>query len=269
MPTRATWGGMISFGLVNIPIKVFKSTRDESINFHQMHKEDSGRIRYQKVCKSCGNIVESDDIIKGYEYKKGQYVLLTDEELDKISLKSTRSISIAAFVKSDELDPLMIAESYYLSPDEAGIHAYVLLRKALTETGKVGIGKVTLRNREQLVAVRVVDNMLMLEMLHFCDEMIKTDDLGIPAGDAQVESSELDLSKILIEHMTGEFDPSAYRDEYESALKELINKKIEGEEVTAPVSPQPTNVIDIVSALKASLAAAESGSDGKKEKAAV
>ncbi|MCL5102785.1 MAG: Ku protein [Armatimonadetes bacterium] len=264
---RATWSGMISFGLVNIPVRVYNAAREEKISFHQMHKEDSGRIGYQKVCKVCGTVVDSDEIINGYEYKKGHYVLLADEELDKINLNTTKAISIDSFVNSDEIDAVMLEETYYISPDENGEHAYVLLREALNRSGKVGIGKVTMRTREQLAAVRVVDEKLILETLHFADELTRADDLGIPGADVQLSENELELSQVLIEHMTREFDPAAYRNEYESAVKELINKKIEGEEVTMPVGPQATNVVDIVSALKASLAASESAPEPARKSA--
>lgn len=264
---HATWSGMISFGLVNIPVKVYTAARDEKISFHQMHRDDSGRIRYEKVCKACENPIKTDDIIKGYEYKKGQYVLITDEDLEKINLKTAKSITILNFVDATEIEPLQFEKAYYIAPDEDAGRSYMLFREALTTTGKVAIGKVIFRNHEQLVAVRVVRDAIVLETLHYADEMIKPDNIGIPSSDTKVSESELDLAKVLIEHMTSPFDPAAYRDEYETALRDIINKKIEGEEVTAPPEPQPTNVIDIVAALKASLAAAETH-NGKVKKSA-
>lgn len=259
---RATWSGMISFGLVNIPVKVYTAARDERISFHQMHREDSGRVGYQKVCKSCGETLSGEDIIKGYEYRKGQYVLVDDDDLDKINLKTTKSIGIQQFVDVSEIDPLQFDRAFYIGPDEGGERSYALLREALASTGKAGIGKVIFRSREELAAVRVVNGSLVLETLHFCNDMVKTDDMGIPSADVQVVSNELDLAKVLIDHMTTPFEPAAYKDEYDAALRDLISKKIEGEEVTAPPEPQATNVIDIVAALKASLAAAEG--DGNK-----
>lgn len=254
---RAIWSGMISFGLVNIPVRLFNATREEKTSFHQMHREDNGRIGYKKVCKVCGSELEGDDIVKGYEYKKGQYVIVTDDELEKIDLDTTKTITITNFVDSGEIDDLQYEKAYYLAPDANGERAYTLLRETLSDTGKVGIGKIALRTREELAALRVKNNALVLETLHYADEMVATYDLGIPAGDSQVSADELDLAKVLVEHMTGEFDPEAYHDDYESALHDLINKKIEGEEVIAPPAPQPTNVIDIVAALKASLPEAE------------
>lgn len=254
---RSTWSGMISFGLVNIPVKLYNAARDERVKFHQMHKEDSGRVGYQKVCKVCGEVLENDDITQGYEYKKGQYVLISDEELDKIDLPTTKTVSVLSFVDASEIEPLQYDRGFYIGPDENGERAYALLRKALQTTGKVAVGKIALRTREQLATIRVAGDALALETLHYANEMVKADDIGIPAPDGQVADNELDLAKVLIEHMAAEFDPSAYRDEYEAALNDLINKKIEGEEVTAPPAPQATNVIDIVGALKASLAEAE------------
>lgn len=265
---RATWSGMISFGLVNIPVKVYTASRDQDISFHQLHKEDNGRVRYDKVCKVCGNALDKDDIVKGYEYKKGQYVILTDEELASIDLPTTKTISIMHFVDSAEISPLQYDQAYYVAPDENGERAYALLREALGRSNKVGIGKVTLHTREQLAAVRAVDGALALETLHLADEMVGTEGLGIPAPDIEVPKSELELADVLIQHLTAPFKPEEYHDEYEQALKELISKKIEGEEVTAPSAPQPTNVIDIMSALKASLAAAETGPNGAKRKSA-
>lgn len=264
---RATWSGMISLGLVNIPVQIFTVAREEKTSFHQMHKKDSGRVRYQKVCGACGEILDTDDIIKGYEYKKGQYVLITDEELDKINLDSNKSINIQSFVDSSEIDTLQFDKAFYIAPDENGERAYVLLRQALRETGKAGIGKVVFRTREQLAAVWVKNDALVLEILHYADEMIKKDELGIPAADAQLVENELKLAKILVDQMTSSFDPAAYHDEYENALREIINKKIEGEEVTAPPQVQPTEIIDIVSALKASLAGAEAIPEKSKKSA--
>jgi len=248
---------MISFGLVNIPVKIYSAARDLDISFHQMHKDDHGRVRYAKVCKTCGNELGKDDIIKGYEYRKGQYVTLSDEELETVNVKTAKSIGISSFVDSTEVEPLEFEKAYYVGPDSNGERAYALLREALTRSNKIAIGKVSMRAREQLVAIRVVGNMLVLETMHFADEIVKPEGIGIPGDELSVSDSELDLAKVLIEHMTAPFDLEAYHDEYEKALKDLINKKIGGEEITAPSEPQPTNVIDIMAALKASLEAAE------------
>jgi DNA end-binding protein Ku len=254
---RATWSGMISFGLVNIPVKLFPAARDQDISFHQMHREDSGRVRHDKVCKVCNNVLGKDDIVKGYEFRKGQYVFVTDEELTSINLTTAKTITISNFVDAAEVDPIEFERAYYVAPDENGDRAYVLLRQALAVENKVGIGKVSMGSREKLAAIRLSGHALILETMYFADEIADTKELGIPAPDFQVSENELDLAKVLIEHMAAPFDPSAYHDDYEQALKDLINKKVAGEEVTAPTEPEPTKVIDIMAALKASLDAAE------------
>ena len=254
---RATWSGMISFGLVNIPVKLFGAAHDQDIRFHQLHKADGGRVKYQKVCSACGNELNLDEIVKGYEFKKNQYVTLTEEELKKINLPTAKTIGITTFIDAGEIDPIDFEKTYYIAPDENGARAYVLLREALKKTGKIGIGKVALRNREDLAAVRLSGDALVLETLHYAGELVKTEELGLPSAETEVPSSELELAEVLINHMAGEFDLSAFHDNYEEALKDMISKKIEGEDVIAPAEPQPTNVIDIMAALKASLADAE------------
>lgn len=254
---RATWSGMISFGLVNIPIKLYTSARSNDISFHQMHKDDSGRVGYRKVCKSCGNELDKDDIVKAYEYRKNQYVTVTDDELAQIPLQSAKTIAIQSFVDASQLDPVDFEKAYYMGPDQNGDRAYVLLRDALRKTGKVAIGKVTMRTREDLVAIRVSGDALVMEVLYYADELVNPQDIGLPSADYKVEENEINLAQVLIEHMTGDLDLSKFRDEYEAALKDLINKKIEGEEITAPAEVQPTKVVDIMAALKASLEAAE------------
>lgn len=265
---NSTWSGMISFGLVNIPVKLYAATRDKDINFNQMHKDDNGRVRYEKTCKVCGKELGKDDLVKGYEYTKGQYVIVTDEELKSVNLKTTKSITVTNFINIDDIDPLEFEKAYYIGPDENGEKPYVLLREALAQSKKVAIGKVSLHSREQLAVLRLMDNIIILETMHFADEIIKPEGIGLPPADFKVADNELDLAKVLIQHMTSPFDYNAFHDEYEQALKELINKKIAGEEVTTPPAPQPTNVIDIMAALKASLETVDKGSSAKKKKSA-
>lgn len=250
---RATWSGMISFGLVNIPVKLFTAARDQDIHFHQLHKEDSGRVKYQKVCNVCGKVLQEEDIIKGYEHSKNQYVTLTDEDLDKINLPTAKTIGITQFVSAEQIDTIDFEKAYFIAPDENGAHAYVLLREALKKTGKVGIGKVALRNREDLVAIKLSGDALVLETLHYANELAKRDEIGLPAANTEVAANELDLAEVLINHMSADFDLSIYEDNYEEALEVMISKKVAGQEVTTPPEPQTTNVIDIMAVLKASL----------------
>ena len=262
---HAIWSGMISFGLVNIPVKIYAASRDLDVSFNQMHKDDNGRVRYAKLCRICGKELSKDDIVKGYEYKKDQYVIVTDKELEGINLKTTKSISVTSFVDSDDIEPLEFEKAFYVAPDENGEKAYALLREALVQSKKIAIGKVSLHSREQLAVLRISGNAIILETMHFVDEMVKPEGIGIPAADFKVSDNELDLAKILIDHMSAPFDYDSYHDEYEKALKDLINQKIAGEEVTVAPIPQPTDVIDIMAALKASL---ESVDKQEKEKSA-
>ncbi|MHB1456464.1 MAG: non-homologous end joining protein Ku [Armatimonadota bacterium] len=265
---HAIWSGMISFGLVNIPVKIYAAARDIDVSFNQMHKDDSGRVRYAKLCKVCGKELSKEDIVKGYEYQKEQYVIITDKELAGVNLKTTKSISVTSFVDIKDIEPMEFEKAYYVAPDENGQKAYALLREALIQSKKIAIGKVSLHSREQLAALRIAGDAIILETMHFVDEMVKPEGIGIPAADFQVADSELDLAKILIEHMSAPFDYDAYHDEYEKALKELISHKIAGEEVTAAPTPQPTDVIDIMAALKASLESVDKQAPAEKEKSA-
>ncbi len=254
---RATWSGMISFGLVNIPVKLFAATRSKDISFNQLHKDDNGRVRYDKVCKICGNVLSKDDIVKGYEFRKGQYVVLSDEELDSVNVKSSKTIEITAFVDASEVDPIEFERAYYIAPDENGDRAYTLLRQALADQNKMAIGKISMGTREKLAGIRLSGSALILETMFFNDEIVKPDAVPLPAADAETQANELELAKVLIEHMTAKFDPAQYHDDYEAALKQLIQAKIDGEQITAPTEPAATKVIDIMSALKASLEATE------------
>ncbi len=262
---NASWSGMISFGLVNIPVKLYAATRDQDISFHQMHKEDNGRVKYEKVCTICGRELGKDDLVRGYEYTKGQYVIVTDEDMESVNLKSSRTIEISSFVDSSEVGALSREKAFYVAPDKNGERAYALFREALGGTKKIAIGKISLHAREKLAAIRTVDNTLVLETMRFADEIVKPEGIGVPAADYQVTDKELDLAKVLIEHMTAPFDLGKYHDEYEAALKDLINRKIAGEQVAAPQVIQPTLVNDIMAVLKASLEAAEKGTAGEKK----
>ena len=254
---RASWSGMISFGLVNIPIKLYPATRSRDINFNQLHKDDNGRVRYDKVCKVCGNVLGKDDIIKGYEFRKGQYVTITEEELASVDVKSSKTVEITDFVDADQVDALEFERAYYIGPGENGERAYVLLRQALSDQKQMAIGKITISSREKLAGIRLSGNALVLETMYFNNEINKPEGMDIPAADYEISSSELDLAKVLIEHMSAPFEPDRYHDEYEAALKNMIQAKIDGEQVAAPPEPQATNVVDIMAALKASLEAAE------------
>lgn len=259
---NSSWSGMISFGLVNIPVKLYAATRDQDISFNQLHKEDNGRVKYKKVCSIDGQELAKEDIVRAYEYTKGQYVVVTDEDMQSVNVKSARTIEISKFVDSSEVDEIAFERSYFIGPNTNGERAYALFRAALADTRKTAIGKISMLKREKLAAISVSDNTLVLQTMHFADEVMKPEGIGVPAADFKVTEAEVGMAKVLVEHMTGPFDLSEYKDEYETALKDLINKKVEGQEIAAPQEIHPTLVNDIMSVLKASVEKAEK--EGKK-----
>jgi DNA end-binding protein Ku len=255
---RAIWRGAISFGLVSIPVKLFSATEDKSVAFHQVHREDGGRVRYQRICQLDGEKVEYADIAKGYELSDGRMVTLTDEDLADLPLSSSREIDVVQFVPLEQVDPIYYAKSYYLEPDKAA-KPYVLLRTTLEEAGKVAIVKVTLRNRESLATLRVRDGVLVLEAMLWPDE-IREPDFGFLDEDVTVRSQELQMASSLVDTMTGDFEPTAFHDEYREALEKVIEAKIEGAEIAEQPSEKATGgaeVVDLMAALRASVARAK------------
>ncbi len=256
---RPIWNGMISFGLVNIPVGLYPATEAaDDLHLHLLHKGDHGRIRNQRVCDVDNKPVDYKDIVKGYEYEKGQYVELTDEELEKIKVEGTDRIVIDDFVEANEIDPKFFEKPYYLLPGKKSDAPYALLREALQSSGKVGIARVVIRTRERLAAVRVDGNMLMLDTMHFADELRAVD---APPAAAAVGKRELEMATMLIDHMTTKFEPEKYKDTYKEALLELINEKVEGKEVVHEDEKvqQPTQVLDLMAFLKASIERTEKG----------
>src|SRR2546421_5964005 len=253
---RTMWKGAISFGLVSIPIKVFPATEEKGLSFNQLHDEDHGRIKYQRVCAKCGEIVPFEHIVKGYEYEKDKYVVLTDEELDSVPVESSRAIDILQFVDREEIDPVYYKKSYYLVPEETGIKAYKLLREALSEDGRVGIAKVSFRDKEHLSALRFKDEVLVLETMYWPDE-IRAADFPELEKDAKLRPQEIQMARTLIDNLTEDWHPEQYRDEYREALLEIVEKKVAGEEIEFIEAPEPTKVVDLMEALKASVEAAK------------
>ncbi len=254
---------MISFGLVNIPVGIYPATSDDEIGFHLLHEKDSGRIKNQRVCTVCNKTVEYGELVKGYEYKKGSYVVITDEDFEKVNVAGSQSINITDFVDSTEIDPMHYDAPYYIVPEEKSETSYALLREALKSTGKVAIATVVFRSREHLAAIRASDNALMLDTMHFPDDVREAE--GIPGDEVKVGKRELEMATMLVKAMSAKFDPNAYKDTYKAALQELIDKKVAGEDVETPTIPiAPTNVVDIMAHLKASLE--RSGSSASKAK---
>jgi DNA end-binding protein Ku len=253
---RSIWSGAISFGLVNIPVSVYSATHSEKITFHYLHKTDRGRIHNKRVCEICNREVDYDDLVKGYEYEKGEYVVLDEKDFERIAIESTRTIAIAAFVDQAEIDPMFYDTPYYLAPGKNAAHVYALLSKALKESGKVGIAKVALREREHLAAIKPHGNGLVLETMLFADELASASESSVSAKEAKVSPGELKLALQLIDELSEKFKAADYEDTYREALTKLIEQKLKGKHVTVKkvASKQATTkVVDIMSRLKASL----------------
>jgi DNA end-binding protein Ku len=253
---RAMWKGAISFGLVTIPVSVYPATEEKTLRFNQLHDEDGGRVRMKRVCSIDGEEVGYEHIVKGYEYEKDHYVVITDDDLDKVPVESSRAIDIVQFVELDEIDPILFKKSYYLVPDETGAKAYALLRKALSEESKVGIAKVSFRDKEHLAALRFKDNVFVLETMFWPDE-IRAADFETVDADGKVRGQEVEMAKSLIENLTEPWNPEAFKDEYREALMEIVEKKVAGEEIEFAPQAAPAKVVDLMEALKASVAAAK------------
>ena len=253
---RAMWKGAISFGLVTIPVSVYPATEEKTLRFNQLHDEDGGRIRMKRTCSVDGEEVGYEHIVKGYEYEKDRYVILTDEDFDAIPVESSRAIDIQQFVQLDEIDPMQYKKSYYLVPEETGAKAYALLREALNRSGKVGIAKVSFRDKEHLAALRFRDDAFVLETMYWPDEIREADFGGVDVS-AKIRPNELEMAQTLIENLTAGWDPGEFKDEYREAMLRIVEAKINGEEIEI-VEPEPTaKVVDLMEALKASVAAAK------------
>ena len=258
---RSIWAGAISFGMVVIPVKLFSATEQRDVSFRQVHREDGGRIQFKRVCSIDGQEVPYSDVAKGYELATGDVVVLTDDDLKDLPLATTHRIDVLHFSPAGQLDPILANKAYYLEPEQAGVRAYVLFRDALERSGRVAVAKVAIRQREALAALRVRDGVLVLETLLWPDE-IRTPDFKFLEENIDVRSQELKMAASLIDTMTEDFDPSAYRDAYREALEQLVQEKIEGNEVVRPagtlVSPEKSaGPADLTETLRASVEAAK------------
>ncbi|WP_368297093.1 Ku protein [Cytobacillus firmus] len=249
------WKGSISFGLVNIPIKLHSATEDKDIKLRNLHKECHSPIKYEKTCSFCEKEINNEDIVKAYEYTKGKFVVLEDEDLEKLKQENEdKAVEIMDFVKIQEIDPIYYNRTYYMSPGDGGGKAYSLLRKALETSEKVGLAKIIIRSKEQLAVVRVYENTLVMETIHYPDEVRKAADVpNVPAED-KVTDKEIDTAIMLIDQLTTEFKPEKYNDDYRTALLELIEAKRTGKDIVTPVEKEPAaNVTDLMAALQASI----------------
>ena len=262
---RSIWRGAISFGLVNVPVKLYSAVSKKTVRFNQLHDADGARIQQKRVCSVDGEEVPYEHIVKGFEIAPDQYVVITPDELDALDPAKTRSIDIEDFVDLSQIDPLYYEHPYYLVPDTGASKAYMLLLEALRETGKVAIARVVLRSKEYLVAIRPAGEVLTMETMLFADELIPADRLDeLPETDVKATDRELAMARQLIEAQATEFDPGKYRDEYRERVLELIERKAAGEEVAVqPMAEEREEVPDLMAALEQSLAAAKKGAAAK------
>lgn len=266
---RAIWKGAISFGLVSIPIKLYSATEERGVAFHQVHREDGGRIRYRRVCTIDGEEVQYSDIAKGYELPGGDMVVLTDEDMAELPLSTSREVDVLQFVPLEQVDPIYFSKSYYMEPDGTAAKPYVLLRDALEQSGMVAIVKVAIRNREALATLRVRENVLVMETMIWPDE-VREVEFGFLDEDITVRSQELQMAESLIESMSGDFDPGEYHDEYREAVQAVVDAKVEGREVVAATEDEPEGgeVLDLMAALRKSVDDAKSRRGGTAPKSA-
>jgi DNA end-binding protein Ku len=260
---RAIWKGSISFGLVNIPIALYPATRREDLKFRLLRRSDLSPVDYKRVAEKDGKEVPWDQIVKGYEYEKGKFVVLNEKDFQRVDLEATQTVEILDFVDVGEIDPMYFYKPYYLEPQKGGDKAYVLLRETLAGTKKVGVAKVIIKTRQYLAGVKPLKHALVLELMHFAEELSDAEKLNVPKTSAAPSKREIDMAKELVENMTSAWDPKKYKDDYRDALLEVIEEKMEsgGEEIEdKPKLKKPSpKVIDLVAVLQESLAKAGGG----------
>ena len=265
---RAIWKGSISFGLVNIPIALYPATRREELQFRLLRASDHSPVNYKRVAEKDGKEVPWEQIVKGYEYEKGKFVVLNEKDFQRVDLEATQTVDIQDFVELEEIDPMYFYKPYYLEPQKGGDKAYGLLREALADGKKVGIAKVVIKTRQYLAGVKALDGALVLELMHFADELSDSKKLHVPKK-TEIGKRERDMAQALVESMSAKWDPEKYHDDYRKALMEVIEEKVEsgGKEIEEKpkAKKEPTKVIDLVAVLQQSLAKAEGG---KKKKSA-
>jgi DNA end-binding protein Ku len=267
---RAIWSGSISFGLLNVPVKLYSAVSKKSVSFRELRESDSSRIRHKRVAEADGEEVDYNDIVKGYEIAPEQYVVITRDELEELDPKKTRAIEIQDFVDLDDIDPIYFDHPYYLGPDKGAERAYALLVKAMEDSHKVAVARFVLRNRESLAALRPMDGMLTMATMRFADEVVSPDEISEVLGEEAEapKKKELDMAKALIDSLTSDFDAGQYRDEYREELLALIERKAKGESIVSTESeaPKPTKAPDLMAALEESLAAVKAEESGSKKK---
>jgi DNA end-binding protein Ku len=264
---RSMWKGAIQFGLVTIPVKLYLATESRAgVSFNMLHEKDKSRIQMKIWCPEDEEIIQRSETVKGYEYAPDKYVVINDEDLEKLPLKTVRSIEIAQFVDAQEAESQtkFVKQAYYLEPDRVGRKAFQLLKEVLQDKGLTAICKIVIRDREALAAMDPFENTMLLSTLYWPDEIRDMGELDLPEEEAEIKPAEKKMAAQLIEAMTGEFDPAEYRDEYRDALMQVIESKIEGRETVEIEAPEePTKLVDLMAALQASVSAATSSRDAK------
>jgi DNA end-binding protein Ku len=251
---RAIWSGSISFGLVSVPVRMYSAVEDHTLHFNFVHEPDGSRIGYEKICKAEDKPVPDDEIVKAFEYEKGEWVYMTDEDFEAAAAENHRTIDIRSFVPYEEIDPIYFERTYYLAPEEQGEKVYALLVRSMEESGLAAVAKWVMRDRQNLGLLRIREGVITLERMHFADEIRELDDIAPKKVD--VDKQELGMAAELIEHYKGDFNPEEYRDTYRDALCEIIEAKRKGEEVRVEAAPEPEAPTDLMAALRASVEAA-------------
>jgi DNA end-binding protein Ku len=262
---RTIWKGAISFGLVHVPVKLYPATERKDIKFNFLHEVCKTPVKYQRFCPTCETEVPQEQIVRGYEYEKGRYVILRDEDLENLPTDTARSVDIVDFVDLKEIDPVFFDKSYYLAPGDGGEKAYELLKQAMEKTGKIAVAKVVIRSKEALAVVRVYKGALVMETMFYPDEIRNVELLPELQYNVKINDNEIKMAESLIGSLAEPFAPEKYHNEYRKALMEVIQAKVAGEEVEVAPRPETAKVVDLMEALKASIQLAKEEKDRKKE----
>ncbi len=263
---RPLWKGAVSFGLVYVPVKMYAATEKKDVRFNYLHDKCKNPVQYRKYCPYCDEEVKAGELVKGYQYEKGKYVVLKDEDFENLPGEGTKSIDIMDFVNLADIDPVYYDHPYYLAPGDGGEKVYELLKRAMADTGKVAVARVIIRSKESLAALRVTDNAVVMSTMHYPDEVRHSEQLPELDYKVKLHDNEVRMAVNLIDSLSGEFEPQKYSNEYRKSLMELIQAKIAGEAVAVPARPETDKVVDLMSALKASIDIAKEGENGKGRK---
>jgi DNA end-binding protein Ku len=264
---HAIWSGSINFGLVTIPVKLFTAVKTDELSFNLLHAKDEGRIKYERICSLEDKPVPWDEIVKGYEYEKGQYVILTDEDFKKVNPEATQSVDILEFVELDKINPMFFDKPYYLEPTKQGRHAYALLRETLTQSNRVAIARVVIRTKEYIAAVKAIDEALVLELMHWSSEIVSTDTIDVPSRD-KLPEKEMKMARMLVDTMSvEEFEPEKFTNQYHDQLLAMIEARAAGKELPkAKKPPARSKVVNLMDVLAQSLEESKkrrTGTNGK------